>query len=35
MRGLAIRRKTECERVYTTALGCVAAETRLGRRIST
>ncbi len=28
MRDLAVRHQTECERVYTTAPGCVAAETR-------
>lgn len=35
MRDLAVKRYGECEHVYTTALGCVAAETRLGRPVST
>ena len=35
MRDLAVERQNECEHVYTTAPGCVAAETRLGRQLST
>ena len=35
MRDLAVKRQNECERVYTTAPGCVSAETRLGRQVST
>lgn len=33
MRDLAVKRQTECEHVYTTPHGCVAAETRLGRQV--
>jgi hypothetical protein len=34
MRDLGGKRQNECEHVYTTSLGCVAAKTRLSQQVS-